>query len=184
MLKGPSNSVIKSRISSTSGRNLLNGRRVSSSPSTGALEWGNYRVLKLLDHVMTVLERAAENFPWHQVCIHDMQFGFMPGRSPTDAIFIVHQLQEKFHASRDAVVSLVFLISIPAVCVKDVLDRSYLIHIACNTMTGLWSTGCVLSPPRTNSAREIPWRGCSLTILASTDSDGMARVTLRKPGQK
>ena len=26
-----------------------------------------------------------------------MQFGFMPGRSTTDAIFIVRQLQEKFH---------------------------------------------------------------------------------------
>ena len=63
-----------------------------------ALERGNYRGLKLLDQVMKVLERVAENFLRQQVCIDDMQFGFMPGRSTTDAIFIVRQLQEKFHA--------------------------------------------------------------------------------------
>ena len=45
---------------------------------------------------MKVLERVAENFL--QVCIDDTQFGFMPGRSTTDAIFFVCQLQEKFHA--------------------------------------------------------------------------------------
>ena len=63
-----------------------------------ALECGDYRGLKLLDQVMKVLERVAENFLWQQVCIDNMQFGFMPGRSTTDAIFIVSQLQEKFHA--------------------------------------------------------------------------------------
>ena len=31
------------------------------------------------------------------VHINDMQFGSMPGRSTTDTIFIVRQLQEKFH---------------------------------------------------------------------------------------
>ena len=63
------------------------------------LEWVNYRGLKLLDQLMKVLERVAENFLWQQVRIDDMQFGFMPGRSTTYAIFIVHQLQEKFYAT-------------------------------------------------------------------------------------
>ena len=61
-----------------------------------ALERGNYWGLKWLDQFMKVLERVAENFL--QVCIDDTQFGFMPGRSTTDAIFFVCQLQEKFHA--------------------------------------------------------------------------------------
>ena len=47
---------------------------------------------------MKVLERVAEDFLWQQVPIHDMQFGFMPGRRTTDATFIVCQLQEKFYA--------------------------------------------------------------------------------------
>ena len=42
----------------------------------------------------------AENFL--QVHIDDLQFGFMSGRSTTDAIFIVRQLQEKFHAINKA----------------------------------------------------------------------------------
>ena len=62
-----------------------------------ALEWGNYQGLKLLDQVMKVLQGVAENFLW-QVHIDDMQFGFMPEHSTTDAIFIVSQLQDKFHA--------------------------------------------------------------------------------------
>ena len=63
-----------------------------------ALKWGNYWGLKLLDQVMKDLEKVAENFLWQQVYIDDMQFGFMPGCSTTDVIFIACQLQEKFHA--------------------------------------------------------------------------------------
>ena len=43
-----------------------------------ALECGNYRGLKLLDQVMKVLERVAENFLSQQVRVDGMQFGFMP----------------------------------------------------------------------------------------------------------
>ena len=35
-----------------------------------------------------------------QVDIDSMQFGFMPGRSSTDAIFILRQMQEKHHLKR------------------------------------------------------------------------------------
>ena len=64
-----------------------------------ALDRGNYRGLKLLDQDMKFLERVDENFLQQQVCMNDMQFDFMPGRSNTDAIFIVRQSQEKFMAS-------------------------------------------------------------------------------------
>ena len=33
------------------------------------------------------------------VSINDSQFGFLPGRSTTDAIFVVRQLQEKYLAA-------------------------------------------------------------------------------------
>ena len=60
-----------------------------------ALERGNYRGLKLLDHVMKGIERVIEKIIREIISIDDMQFGFMPGRGTTDAIFILRQLQEK-----------------------------------------------------------------------------------------
>ena len=66
-------------------------------------EQGNYRGLKLLDHVMDVLERLAENFRRKQVRINDIQFGFAPGLSTTDTIFIVQQLQGKLYAINNTV---------------------------------------------------------------------------------
>ena len=42
--------------------------------------------------------------------------------------------------------------------------KPHLISIAYNTMTGLWSAECAVSPPRIKSARNISWRGCSRTI--------------------
>ena len=65
-----------------------------------ALVRGNYRGLKLLEHVMKVLERVVEMEIRSSITIDDMQFGFMPGRGTTDAIFIVRQLQEKFLAKK------------------------------------------------------------------------------------
>ena len=59
---------------------------------------GNYRGLKLLEHAMKAFERILEGLIRKQVSIDDMQFGFMPGRGTTDAIFITRQVQEKFIA--------------------------------------------------------------------------------------
>ena len=63
-----------------------------------ALERGNYRGLKLLDQCLKVVERIVEGFIRERVAIDDMQFGFMPGRGTTDAIFILRQVQEKYLA--------------------------------------------------------------------------------------
>ena len=54
--------------------------------------------LKLLEHVMKVLERVVEKQIKSTIEIDDMQFGFMQGHDITDATFILRQLQEKFHA--------------------------------------------------------------------------------------
>ena len=60
-----------------------------------ATECGNYRGIKLLDQVLKVVERVIEVIIRKQVDIDSMQLGFMPGRSTTDAIFILRQLHEK-----------------------------------------------------------------------------------------
>ena len=56
----------------------------------------NYRDLKLTEHVLKVLERIVEELIRDLVHIDDMQFGFIPGRGTTDAIFILRQMQEKY----------------------------------------------------------------------------------------
>ena len=60
------------------------------------LDCGSYRAIKLLEHGMKVLERVLEKRIRQKLKIDKMQFGFMPGRGMTDAIFIVRQLQEKY----------------------------------------------------------------------------------------
>ena len=64
-----------------------------------ALERGNYCGLKLTELVMKILERIVDGFIRQFVSIDDSQFGFVPGRGTTDAIFAVRQLQEKFLAA-------------------------------------------------------------------------------------
>ena len=64
-----------------------------------ALERGNYRGLKLTEQVMKVLERIVDGLIRQLVSIDNSQFGFVPGRGTTDAIFVVRQLQEKYLAA-------------------------------------------------------------------------------------
>ena len=61
-----------------------------------SMECENYRGIKLMEHVMKLLERVIESKLRKIVDIHKMQFGFMPGKSTIDAIFIIRQVQEKF----------------------------------------------------------------------------------------
>ena len=64
-----------------------------------ALERGNYRGLKLTEQVTKVLERIVGGLIRQVVSIDDSQFGFVPGRGTTDAIFVIRQLQEKYLAA-------------------------------------------------------------------------------------
>ena len=57
---------------------------------------GNYRGIKLMCHSMKLYERIIENRLRNMVDISEHQFGFMKGKSTTDAIFALRQLQEKY----------------------------------------------------------------------------------------
>ena len=56
----------------------------------------NYRGIKLLEHTLKILERVIEGRLRDQVRVHKHQFGFMKGKSTTDATFIARQIQEKY----------------------------------------------------------------------------------------
>ena len=49
----------------------------------------SYRVIRLLEQPMKVLERVLEKRIRRQVSIDNMQFGFLPDEGTTDAIFIM-----------------------------------------------------------------------------------------------
>ena len=44
---------------------------------------------------MKVIERVIDKLLRERIDIDEMQFGFVPGRGTTDAIFLLRQLQEK-----------------------------------------------------------------------------------------
>ena len=54
---------------------------------------GSYRAIQF--QPMKMLERVLGKRIRCQVSIDNMQFGFMPGKGTTDAIFIMRQVQEK-----------------------------------------------------------------------------------------
>jgi hypothetical protein len=52
---------------------------------------------------MKVLKRIVEKCTREMINISEMQFGFMPGRGTTDAIFILRQIQEKYIAKNRSI---------------------------------------------------------------------------------
>ena len=60
-----------------------------------ALECKNYRGIKLLEHALKIIEGIMDKRLRRVIDINETQFGFIPGRSTVDAIFILQQMQEK-----------------------------------------------------------------------------------------
>ena len=55
-----------------------------------------YREVKLLEHAMKIAETVVERRIRKLVNIDLMQFGFMPGRGTTNALFVVGRMQEEY----------------------------------------------------------------------------------------
>ena len=66
-------------------------------------ECGNYRGIKLMNHSTKLWERVLEARIRKEVTIGKQQFGFVPGRSTTDAIFCLRMLLEKWTEVQKAV---------------------------------------------------------------------------------
>ena len=56
----------------------------------------NYRGIKLMSHTMKVWERIIETRLRDRVEISKQQYGFMPGKGTTDAMFALRMLMEKY----------------------------------------------------------------------------------------
>ena len=56
----------------------------------------NYRGIKLMSHTMKLWEKVIEHRLRRMTSVTKNQFGFMPGRSTTKAIFLTRQLMERY----------------------------------------------------------------------------------------
>ena len=56
---------------------------------------GNYSGIKMISHTMKIWERIIDRRLREETSIGGEQFGFMPGRGTTDAIFASRQVIEK-----------------------------------------------------------------------------------------
>ncbi|KAI5720850.1 hypothetical protein M8J77_012470 [Diaphorina citri] len=68
----------------------------------------NYRGIKLMSHTMKMYERIIDRRIRKEVNISAEQFGFMPGRSTTDAIFALRQLIE-VHQEKEKPLTCIFI---------------------------------------------------------------------------
>ena len=71
-------------------------------------ECSNYRGIKLMSHTMKIWEKILEKRLRQMVEISSRQFGFMAGRSTTDAIFALRTLLEK-HREKQRDLHMVFI---------------------------------------------------------------------------
>ena len=60
------------------------------------IDCASYRGVKLLEHGMKVVEWLLEKRLRRLMKIDQMQFGFMPGKSTVDVIFILRRMQESY----------------------------------------------------------------------------------------
>nr|CDJ94279.1 RNA-directed DNA polymerase (reverse transcriptase) domain containing protein [Haemonchus contortus] len=65
-----------------------------------AMECSNYRGIRLTAHTMKLYEQLVDSRLRELVPISQKQFGFMPERSTTYAIFIARQVMEKYREKR------------------------------------------------------------------------------------
>ena len=71
-------------------------------------DYGNYIGIKMISHTMKIWERVIDRRLREETTIGEEQFGFMPGRGTTDAIFAARQVIEK-HQEMQKELHLVFI---------------------------------------------------------------------------
>ena len=130
-------------------------------------ECKNYRGIKLLTNTFKIWEKVVDRRMRECTEIHDRQFGFMPERSTTDAIFILKQTIEKHReGQKDIRVSFIDLEKacdrvpredicrcmrerkVPEKYVKLIQDmyRGYQTKVQCSRRKRQLQCGCVVAP--------------------------------------
>ena len=61
----------------------------------------NYRGIKLISHSMKLWERVVERRLRSELTFSEQQYGFMPGKSTTDALFALRVLMDKYREGQE-----------------------------------------------------------------------------------
>ena len=61
---------------------------------------GNYRGIKLMSHTMKLWERVIERRLRKETQVTENQFGFMLGRSTTEAIYLLRRMMERYRSNK------------------------------------------------------------------------------------
>ena len=69
----------------------------------------NYRGIKLISHSMKLWERVVERRLRSELKFSEQQYGFMPGKSTTDALFALRVLMEKYREAQKNELHCVFV---------------------------------------------------------------------------
>ena len=64
-------------------------------------ECGNYRGIKLMSHTLKMWEKVIDRRLREESTMGEEQFGFVPGKGATDAIFAARQMIEKHRGRRN-----------------------------------------------------------------------------------
>ena len=64
------------------------------------ISYRSCRGVKLLEHVMKIIERILERQIRIQVNLNKILFGYMPGEGTVDAIFTVRRMQEEYQKKK------------------------------------------------------------------------------------
>ena len=67
---------------------------------SGGVSCGNYRGIKLMSHTMKLWERMIERRLRKETQVTENQFGFMPGRSTTEAIYLLRRMMERYRSNK------------------------------------------------------------------------------------
>ena len=57
---------------------------------------GKYRVIKLMSNTIKILKKIIEARLSNRVEVSKQQYGFVPGKETTDAMFVLRMLMEKY----------------------------------------------------------------------------------------
>ena len=111
-------------------------------------ECNNYRGIKLLTHTFKIWERVLDRQVRECTDIHGSQFGFMPGRSTTDAIFIIKQTIEQYQeGQKDICVTFIDLEKAYDRVPREEIWRTMRERLVPENMSS-WSKTCTLDAER------------------------------------